>query len=346
MKHLRILPCAIASIFCTGSAIAADYNPSWYVGTSIHAAETDETFGAGNRGYGVGLRVGKPLDEMWDVQLGASYTRSSDGDRRYQQNTLGVDVLYLFSRNAIRPYLVMGVAAERDRTNNRFRQADSTSPSASAGLGVQLVLNDQWTAQAEWRKVHGYLHGNDFGFSQASNSQLSVGLNYSFDKPAAPVRVATYTAPPVYEPAAVVVQAPPPPAPTPPPAPRYEKITLSATELFAFNSAQLSTPQPKLDNIAAALNSNMQINQIVITGYADRIGSNQYNLKLSEKRAVSVKDYLLGKGVASERMSANGKGESNPVVECSNKKRADLIVCLEPNRRVEIEQFSFDQRTR
>lgn len=345
MNHLRILPLAIASIFCTSGAIAADYNPSWYIGAGLHAAETDETFGAGNRGYGASLRVGKPLNEMWDVQLGASYTRASNGDRRYQQNTLGADLLYLFSRNTVRPYLVMGVAAERDRTNNRFIQADSTSPSVSAGLGVQLVLNDQWTALAEWRKVHGYLHGNDFGFSQASNSQLSVGLNYSFDKPAAPVRVASYTAPAPYEAAPAVVQAPPP-APVPPPAPRYEKITLSATELFAFNSAQLSTPQEKLDNIAIALNSNMQVNQIVITGYADRIGSNQYNQKLSEKRAVSVKDYLLGKGVASERMSANGKGESNPVVECSNKKRVDLIACLEPNRRVEIEQFSFDQRTK
>jgi OOP family OmpA-OmpF porin len=282
---------------------------------------------------------------MWDMQINARYTRAQENGKRYQQNTLGADALYMFSREAVRPYLVMGVAIERDRSNARIGGADSTSPSASAGVGVQFALNDQWSAQAEWRKVHGYLRGNDFGFSQASNSILSVGFNYAFDKPAAPARAAAYTPPPQ---PVVMAQATPPVAtpPPPPPTPQYQKITLSATELFAFNSANLSTPQPKLDDIASALNANMQINRILITGYADRIGSNQYNLKLSEKRADSVKNYLLNKGVASDRLSAVGKGESNPVVECNNKKRADLITCLEPNRRVEIEQFSFDQRVK
>lgn len=142
-----------------------------------------------------------------------------------------------------------------------------------------------------------------------------------------------------------MVQAPPP-APVPPPSPVYQKFTLSATELFAFDSAVLSTPQPKLDDIANALNANMQINQVVITGYADRLGADKYNLNLSEQRANSVKSYLNNKGVATQRLNAIGKGESNPVVVCNNKKRIDLIACLEPNRRVEIEQFTVEQRVR
>lgn len=344
MNKLRAIPAALLFLFSAGTAMAEDYNPSWYIGGSIHAAETDETFGAGNRGYGVGLRVGKPLSENWDAQINTNYTRASDNGRRYQQNSLGVDVLYLFSRSTVRPYLVMGVAANRDRSNGGIKSGDSTAPAASAGVGVQFALNDQWSAQAEWRKVHGYLHGNDFGFSQASNSHLSFGLNYAFDKPKAAVKVASYTPPPPPEP--VVVQAPPPPAPVPPPPPVYQKITLSATELFAFDSAVLNAPQPKLDDIAAALNANTQINQVIITGYADRIGSDKYNLNLSEKRANSVKTYLNNKGVDGQRLNAVGKGESNPVVVCNNKKRADLIACLEPNRRVEIEQFTIEQRVK
>ncbi|MFZ6638884.1 OmpA family protein [Undibacterium sp. TC4M20W] len=344
MNNLKAIPAALVCLFCANIAMAEDYNPSWYIGGSIHAAETDETFGAGNRGYGVGVRLGKPLSENWDAQINTNYTRATDNGRRYQQNALGVDVLYLFSRQAFRPYLVVGIAANRDRSNGGLKAGDSTAPAASAGLGAQFSLNDQWSAQVEWRKVHGYLHNNDFGFSQASNSHLSFGLNYAFDKPKAAVRTASYTPPPAPAPEPVVVQAPP--APVPPPAPVYQKFTLSATELFAFDSATLNLPQPKLDDIASALNANPQINQVVITGYADRIGSAKYNLNLSEKRANSVKTYLNDKGVAPQRLNAVGKGESNPVVVCNNKKRTDLIACLEPNRRVEIEQFTVEQRVK
>ena len=93
-------------------------------------------------------------------------------------------------------------------------------------------------------------------------------------------------------PAPVTPVAPLPPA-TQAVQPRFERYTLSATDLFAFNSAELQMPQPKLDEIATALNRNREVNNVAITGYADRIGSQQYNLKLSERRAVSVKDYLV-----------------------------------------------------
>ena len=119
---------------------------------------------------------------------------------------------------------------------------------------------------------------------------------------------------------------------------------MSATELFAFDSAKLNPNQPKLDDIANLLNTNTGIDNIVITGYADRIGSAKYNQKLSERRANSVKEYLVAKGVGANRLNAVGKGETNPVVTCNNKKRADLIKCLEPNRRVEVEQITVERR--
>jgi OOP family OmpA-OmpF porin len=48
--------------------------------------------------------------------------------------------------------------------------------------------------------------------------------------------------------------------------------------------------------------------------------------------------------VAANRLKAEGKGKANPVVQCNNKKRADLIACLEPNRRVEVEQITIERR--
>jgi outer membrane protein OmpA-like peptidoglycan-associated protein len=140
----------------------------------------------------------------------------------------------------------------------------------------------------------------------------------------------------------VVATAPPPPAPRAP-APRFERYRLSAKELFAFDSADLTAPQPKLDEIAVALVRNPQLTGIMISGYTDRLGSDAYNLKLSQRRADAVKAYLVGKGVAANHLIAIGKGETNPVVQCRKIARAALIACLEPNRRVEIEQITIER---
>jgi OOP family OmpA-OmpF porin len=81
-----------------------------------------------------------------------------------------------------------------------------------------------------------------------------------------------------------------------------------------------------------------------ITGYTDRIGGDAYNLKLSQRRADAVKGYLVAKGVAAGRLAAVGRGKANPVVQCSDTNRAELVRCLEPNRRVEVEPITFPKR--
>ena len=124
-------------------------------------------------------------------------------------------------------------------------------------------------------------------------------------------------------------------------APRLERYTLSAKELFEFDKATLRRPQPKLDEIAEAMRKNPDVDNVTITGYTDRLGTEAYNLELSMRRANAVKSYLIEKGVEARRLRAQGKGEANPVVHCDDTlKRAELIKCLEPNRRVEVEQIT------
>jgi OOP family OmpA-OmpF porin len=115
---------------------------------------------------------------------------------------------------------------------------------------------------------------------------------------------------------------------------------LASTELFDFDSAKLKMPEGKLDEIATALNNHKDVSNVTITGYADNIGAAKYNQKLSERRANAVKDYLVSKGVDPSRLTAVGKGEADPVVDCKKGKRASMIKCLEPNRRVVVEEFS------
>jgi len=362
MNRNKAISLAVA-LLCSNSAFAqmslpSNYNPSWYVTPSINVMDTDSDLGFNKRGAGVGLRFGKPMTQNWDIQYGLTGSRVSENGARFEQITLGADALYLFSRDRFRPFVMVGAGAERDKVSGTGGNASKTAPYISAGFGMQYSFNDQWSTQVDLRRVHGILRDNTFGFDRMDTDYLTVGLTYTFDKPRAAVvaqRQAPAAAPapaPVYvpPPAPVYVAPAPPPAPTtvvvvaPPPAPRFERITLSATEMFGFDSATLVQPQPKLDEVATALNNNTQINDIDITGYTDHLGSSAYNLKLSQQRAESVKSYLVGKGVAASRLRAEGRGEANPVATCTDKNRANLIACLAPNRRVEVEQITIDRR--
>lgn len=116
-----------------------------------------------------------------------------------------------------------------------------------------------------------------------------------------------------------------------------ERITLSGDATFAFDSAELSaTGRASLDRLAAQLKAHNP-NHIGITGHTDRLGSLAYNLDLSLRRAKSVRDYLAAAGVPAARMQVRGMGASEPVADCPELPRAQLIQCLAADRRVVIE---------
>ena len=123
-----------------------------------------------------------------------------------------------------------------------------------------------------------------------------------------------------------------------------EKVTLSADTLFAFDRATLKPEgQAALDDLVSRI-AGVDIEVILSTGYADRLGKDAYNLQLSQKRADAVKAYLVSKGVDASLIKSEGKGNADPVVNCPNpskngqiKNFRALVDCLQPNRRAVVE---------
>ena len=124
-----------------------------------------------------------------------------------------------------------------------------------------------------------------------------------------------------------------------------EKIELQGmpfakAEMTADNKKELDTFLGGLRKATKAREA-VRFGAVVVTGHTDRIGSLQYNMKLSERRAVVVKDYLVSTGVDQKVIFWEGKAFKQPIPVtkfCDNKmKRKQLIECLAPNRRVTLE---------
>jgi len=141
---------------------------------------------------------------------------------------------------------------------------------------------------------------------------------------------------------------PPPPAPAPAPAPEptpapraaepkpapkpvAEKVTFAADVLFDFDKSVIKPEgKAKLDDLSNKIRGiNLEV--VIAIGHTDSIGTDEYNQKLSVRRAESVKAYLVSKGVEPNRIYTEGKGEKQPVA--TNKTAEGRA----KNRRTEIE---------
>ena len=91
--------------------------------------------------------------------------------------------------------------------------------------------------------------------------------------------------------------------------------------------------------LIAKLKDVQTLASVLVTGHTARIGTQAYNQKLSERRADAVRDYLVSKGVAKDKIETLGMGKTQPLpgVSCDQKAMKELIACLAPNRRVEVE---------
>ena len=119
---------------------------------------------------------------------------------------------------------------------------------------------------------------------------------------------------------------------------------LDADALFKFaqweTESMLPQGKAQLDKLAQELREYQQNGdvRVIITGHADRIGSERDNMILSKERAYTVGGYLISQGVKENSISTDGKGETQPLVQCSTAlPRQQQIDCLQPNRRVAVD---------
>jgi len=364
IKASGILACAIAAAM-TSSVTFANDDAGWYLGGNLgqsrarldeHTIVTqvspgvfttlvgDNTIDGGGKLFG-GYQINQYVSleagyfDLGEFQFYARTRPAGAIHANMQVRGVNLDVVgYVPFTENFSAFARLGVTrALTQNTFDGFGAATRMSGKLSdrdtfpkAGVGLEYKFTDSFSMRAEAER---YVISNAL-YDHNNIDLYSVGVVYRFGAKPAPVPVVK-ALPPAPTPAPVVVT---------PPAPRFEKYTLSSTELFGFDSETLSLPQPKLDEIAAALKTDGGPTQIVIVGHTDRLGSDEYNQKLSERRAEAVKSYIANKGVDGSRLQVVGKGESEPVVQCTETKKAALIECLKPNRRVEIDQVVVERK--
>jgi len=129
---------------------------------------------------------------------------------------------------------------------------------------------------------------------------------------------------------------PPPPTPIPPPPPSSKRIVLRGVN-FDFDKSDIRPDsRPVLDQAAEVLRQSPNV-RISVEGHTDAVGSEEYNEKLSVRRAEAVFRYLVNHGVTPERMEVTGYGQARPVADNDSESgRAQ-------NRRVELHVVNQEQ---
>jgi OOP family OmpA-OmpF porin len=332
------------------------FRGAWYAVPGVSYMNTDSDLDADN-GAGGFISIGKELSPSWDLQGRLGYNRADEDlglglgeSGKYKSTQLGLDALYMFSRDKFRPFLLAGLGATRNDVDYKIPGFDvdgkKTSWLASLGLGAQYLFSDKFGVQADlrhqWSRADakitnlatGVSSGEDGGIG---NTLFNLGGIFRFGAPAPVVAEAAPEPAPI---AAAPESAPIAAAPEPVKCtPQMDTITVGAEKLFGFDKANISDEgKDALNEAAAKIKANPELKAVIVTGHTDRIGSDAYNQKLSERRAHLVKDYLAAQGVDPSIIEAVGKGESEPVVQCTgNKATKKLIECLQPNRRVIIQ---------
>ncbi len=222
----------------------------------------------------------------------------------------------------LHPYVGVGPSAVWSKLEVGGADEDELDLGLDARAGLRAVIYDRFAVFSEYRL-------NYFEPSFALESAPDVHVPNVWHAALFGVGYRVVPAPPPPPAPVVVAEAPPEPEPAPLPAPTKKRIVLRGVT-FDFNSADLGADAASILDAAVASLEEAPEAEVVVAGHSDSVGSDAYNQQLSERRASSVRDYLVDHGIAAERLEVKGFGESQPVADNSTAEgRAE-------NRRVEL----------
>lgn len=253
--------------------------------------------------------IGKAINEWLNLELNlkGQHADLEGVSGSWKQYGATVDGLVFFNRSpAFAPYAVLGAGALRSDVSH---VKNSTSPVIEAGLGFMHDIDDDGAKlrlEARHRWDFADLNRRPGSDDKTFNDWvLMAGVSI-------PIGARPQSAP---EPRPVVTMAEPEPTPAPPPAPVTETVVLKGVN-FCFDCDTLSSEARQiLDTNAMALINQRPNATFEVAGHTDAVGSDAYNQNLSERRAGSVRGYLVDQGVDASRMTAVGYGESQPVAD-------------------------------
>ncbi len=322
---------------CTTSAFAENRAEAFNVTPFVGGFNFDMhlPYDAQNWTYGLGL--GYNFSEKLGAEFTINAVQTKDrgsldlnhgtytGDYDAKVYLYKLDLLYhltnLIPGDMIVPYLAAGIG---DITYSTDRPGVNTDNNFAVdyGGGLKIFLTKDLALRGDMR------HVIDFNsYKDHNNFLYTVGLTYEIGGKTKEIKPEPIAASePASAPAPVVVTPPSPPSA---PAPKVLGSIIFRNILFDFDKSNIKPESYQiLDEVTEYLKANADI-KMEVQGHTDSVGTAEYNLKLSDRRAASVKKYLVDKGVEADRLKTKGYGLTKPVVSNDTEENRAM------NRRVE-----------
>lgn len=328
----RALVVGTALAVSSGMAQANHLDDRWYMAPMAGLVLSDLGEGDVDAGGSVYFAVGKALSEHWNIEFSTAYselsTDGSDGGSDYERfGILGINGQYHLDRDqGLDPYLLIGMTAVKAD----FADADDYAPSAEIGAGFNLPLSEQVSFRTELRYELNFHGGNAaigddtyYQWQLRAGLQIAIGEKSTHTAPVAAIKPLPVVVDEV-EKVVVVKEV------------EVERVAITRpvslpSILFPLDSSTLTADsKTTLNDVSRTMTDNPDMN-IDIIGHADDTGPSDYNLKLSQRRCKSVRDYLIARGIDENRLEIAPQGEARPI------STNDTASGRQKNRRVDLE---------